>query len=87
MKDFFIKLKNSILGGGGVDDSSSKGKIDKTDIVKTIRNLLFGVIAAGLTQYIEDPETLAKYGTITVVALKTVFDFLHKYMKNNTETK
>lgn len=83
--DFLKKLVASFIGGKEVkvDDSSPKGKLDKIDVVKTVRNLLLGVVAAGLTQYIEDPETLAKYGTITVVGLKTVFDILHKFMKNN----
>lgn len=84
--NFLKKLIASFLGGKGVsvDDTSPRGKVDLTDIVKTVRNLILGIVAAGLTQYIEDPATLASYGTITVVALKALFDIVVKLMKGNT---
>jgi hypothetical protein len=81
--DFLKKLKVAFFGKEKLDDTSPRGAVDLTDYVKMVRNLLLGVVAAGLTYYIEDPEALAQYGPITVVVFKLVFDFVQKLMKEN----
>lgn len=83
MMDFLKKLKVAFLGNNKLDDTSPRGVVDGTDYIKMIRNLILGVIAAGLTYYIEDPEVLAQYGPITVVVFKLAFDFIQKMLKEN----
>lgn len=81
--DFLKKIKVAFFGKEELNDKSPAGKLDSTDIAKVVRNVLLAMVAAGLTYLIEDPTTLAKYGPITVVALKSVLDIVQKMFKNN----
>lgn len=78
---FFNKLKS--VFSKQVDDTSTAGTVDKTDIAKVTRTAILVALAAGVSYVVTniDPSALGVYGPIITVAGAALLDFLNKLTK------
>jgi hypothetical protein len=67
-----------------VDDTSTVGKVDKTDMAKVTRTAILVAVAAGVSYVLTNinPDAFGSYGPLITVAGAALLDFLNKLVKD-----
>ena len=78
---FFNKLKTVFTKQ--VDDTSTTGTVDKTDMAKVTRTAILVAVAAGVSYVLTNvnPDVFGSYGPLITVAGAALLDFLNKLTK------
>lgn len=68
-----------------VEDTSPAGKVNSTDLAKTLRTTGLVSVAAGLTYFLGnfDPETIGHYSLFLVPLLTAGLEVINKLIKDN----
>lgn len=81
--DLIKKFFSVILGK--VDDTSPGGKVNSTDIAKTLRTTVMVGVASALAYFLGnfDPQSFGNYSLILVPVLTAALEMLNKLLKDN----
>lgn len=83
MGELFAKLKDVFVKS--VPDTSTTGKVDKTDLAKVVKTGVLVGVASGVSYFLANiaPDTLGTYQPLVVLGLTMALDFVNKLVKSN----